>query len=509
MRGLFRLVGQLQFVLLLPWLVAPAAAASPRPPNVILILVDDLGWADLGCYGSSFHQTPNLDALARSGALFTDAYAASPVCSPTRASILSGKYPSRIGMSYLAGVRGPSGPGHRLLPPPVAGSIPQGDITLAEALREAGYATAHIGKWHLQGHTEKGEADFPERHGFDVNIGGHRAGQPGSYYFPYKSKNHPATDVPGLNDGREGDYLTDALTDQAIGFMRQHAEEPFFLNLWYYTVHTPIEPRRDQLAVYKEKARRLGLDKGGKQAAPELQSFTRTRQSDPAYAAMVAVLDENVGRLMAELQRLGLSEDTIVVFFSDNGGLSTGPGPNMPACNLPLRAGKAWLYEGGIREPFIVSYPAAVKAGLRISEPVVSTDIYPTILGLAGLPPRPQQHVDGLDLAQLLEGKADSLDREAIYFHLPHYHHINTMGPSGAVRAGDHKLVEVYETGKTELYNLRDDPGEQHDLSAEKPELARELAAMLRVWRKSSGSKEAVPNPDYDAGEDWRRKPGA
>lgn len=493
-------------LLLLTGVCFPAGAAD-RPPNIVLILADDLGWADLGCYGSSFHQTPNLDALARSGALFTDAYAASPVCSPTRASILTGKYPSRIGMSYLAGTRGPSGKGHMLIPPEVTGNMPPGDTTLAEALKEHGYVTGHFGKWHLQGHGEKGNDNYPGSHGFDRNTAGTNMGQPGSYHFPYKSKAHPATNVPDMGDGKDGDYLTDALTTKAVRFIADNKDRPFFLNLWYFTVHTPIEARKDKEVRYTAKAKSLGLDKDAA-ARAEHGSFSNRNQRSPAYAAMVESLDDNVGRIMQALEERGLAGNSIIVFTSDNGGLSTGPGPNMPACNLPLRAGKAWLYEGGIREPLLIRYPAAIRPGLRISEPVVSTDIYPTILGLAGLPARPEQHVDGLDLAPLLEGSASSTGREAIYFHLPHYHHINTMGPCGAVRAGDYKLVEAYETGKAELYNLRDDIGETRDLSSEQPELAAKLRKMLHDWRDATGSRTVQPNPEYDPSADWRDNPG-
>jgi len=480
---------------------------AAQPPNVVLILVDDLGWADLGCYGSTFHETPNINALAKRGALFTDAYAASPVCSPTRASILSGKYPSRIGMSYLAGVKGPYGKAYKLDPPAVVGNIAPEDTTIAEALHSAGYATAHVGKWHLQGHGEKGTENFPEKHGFEINIGGQNAGQPGSYHFPYKSKQDPGTNVPGMEDGQPGDYLTDALTTKAIRFIKDHADKPFFLNLWYYTVHTPIEPREDKLEKYTAKAKSLGLDKSKPPAIPDHQSLTKSRQDNPAYAAMVESLDENVGRLMAELDRLGLKDNTLVVFSSDNGGLSTGSGTNYPACNLPLRAGKAWLYEGGIRVPLLISYPQKIKTGQRLSEPVVSTDLFPTVLGLAGLPFMPDQHVDGVDLAPLLEGKASKLAREALYFHMPHYHHINTMGPAGAMRAGDYKLIEVFETGKKELYNLREDIGEFHDLASEKTELVAKLSRLLEQWHQDSGSKMATLNPDYTPENDWRKEP--
>ena len=475
-------------------------------PNIILFLIDDLGWADLGVTGSTFYETPRVDALAKQGVFFSDAYAASPVCSPTRASIQSGKYPSRIGMSYLAGVRGPLGPNHMLVPPAVAGNVAQEDTTLAEALKEAGYTTAHIGKWHLHSHRERGRANYPEKHGFDLNIAGQKAGQPGSYYYPYKSEKHPGTNVPDMEEGKEGDYLTDALTDRAIAFIEENKNEPFYLNMWYYTVHTPIQPRKDKLEKYRKKATAMGLDKTSREAAPDHQSLTHAHQDNPSYACMVESMDENIGRILDTLKRLQLDNDTIVVFFSDNGGLSTGGGPSMPTSNLPLRTGKAWLYEGGIRVPLIISLPGRVKAGRKVAEPVVSTDIYPTILELAGLPLRPQQHVDGVSLQPLLAGEKDSLDREAIYFHFPHYHHINTMGPSGAVRMGDYKLIEVFETGKVELYNLREDIGEQNDLSQKKPELTAKLKKMLHDWREKSAALMATPNPDYREEQDWRKK---
>jgi arylsulfatase A-like enzyme len=308
-----------------------------------------------------------------------------------------------------------------------------------------------------------------------------------------------------MEDGKEGDYLTDALTTKAIQFIADSADRPFFLNLWYYTVHTPIEPRKDKLEKYTAKAKTL--DQTVLQPISEHQSLSRSVQNNPAYAAMVESLDENVGRLVDTLRSRGLEDNTIIVFTSDNGGLSTGSKATMPACNLPLRAGKAWIYEGGIREPLLVSYPPAIKPGLRLAEPVVSTDIFPTVLGLAGLPLLPNQHLDGVNLAPLLEGTTAKLDREAIFFHLPHYHHINTMGPSGAVRAGDYKLIEVFETGKKELYNLKQDIGETKDLSEEKPEFVEKLSKMLEEWRASSGSQMTTLNPDYDPEKDWRKVP--
>ena len=485
------------------------AQQAKAKPNIILFLIDDLSWADLGITGSKYYETPHLDKLASEGVFFTDAYAANPVCSPTRASVLTGKYPSRIGLTNHSGSRGSMGPKHKLIPPEVVGNIPPEDITLAEALKGAGYTTAHIGKWHLQTHHMKGREHYPEANGFDLNIAGHKMGQPGSYYFPYKSKQHPSTNVPDMQDGKEGDYLTNALTDKAIKFIEEQegsGQQPFFLNFWYYTVHTPIIPDKSKLKKYNQKAKVMGLDQKANDGIKDHQSISRSVQSNAAYACMVESMDQNIGRIIATLKKRGMFENTIIVFLSDNGGLSTGSGPNSPTSSLPLRAGKAWVYEGGIRSPLIISYPAAIKPGLKVREPAVSTDIYPTLLDLAGLSLRPQQHVDGVSLKPLFNGKKATLGREAIYFHYPHYHHINTMGPAGAVRMGDYKLIEVYESGKVELYNLREDIGEQNDLAEQKPKLAARMKKMLHTWRKKSGAKMTSVNSQYTAANDWRNK---
>lgn len=474
-----------------------AHADTSARPNVVLILVDDLGWADLEVSGSTFYETPNVNRLAAEGVYFSDAYSASPVCSPTRASIQTGKYPSRLKITNHSGIRGAMGPQYKLNPPVVEGSMPLDDITLAEALHEAGYTTAHIGKWHLQSHGEKGRAHFPEANGFDVNIAGHNAGQPGSYYFPYKSDEHAWSNVPDLDDGVDGDYLTDILTDKAVDFIKTHRDGPFYLNLWYYTVHTPIEPRKDKLEKYRRKAMATGLDKTMGDAVPDHDSFTHSHQDDAAYASMVESMDENVGRIIDTLKELNLENDTIVIFSSDNGGLSTGPRPHSPTSNLPLRSGKGWVYEGGIRVPLIIRYPGAARAGVKSAEPVVSTDLYPTILDLVGLPLRPRQHLDGLSLKPLLTGSASSLDRDALYFHFPHYHSNNTMGPAGALRARDYKLVEVFETGDVELYDLSKDIGEKQNLAGEMPEMAAKLKQMLHAWREETGSLMPTINPDY------------
>ena len=500
-----------RFALLLAFITSAAfgmASAPPaaKRPNVILFLIDDLGWADLGLTGSTFYETPHIDALAKEGAFFSDAYAANPVCSPTRASILTGKYPSRIGLTNHSGYGGPQGPDHQLKPPKIAGNMPPEDVTLAEALQDAGYTTAHIGKWHLQAHHDTSRDHFPEAHGFDQNIAGHRGGHPNSFYYPYKGSTHPAYDVPDLEDGKAGDYLTDVLTDRAIRFIESQAgaDQPFFLNMWYYTVHTPINPRKDKLEKYQKKATAMGLNGTMRDAVADHQSLSHAHQDNAAYACMVESMDENIGRILDRVKALGLEQDTLVVFLSDNGGLSTGAGAMSPTSSFPLRAGKAWVYEGGIRSPLIIKLPGVVKAGQQIAEPAISTDVYPSILELACLPLRPEQHLDGVSLQPLLTGKAESLDRKAIYFHYPHYHHINTMGPAGAVRMGDYKLVEVFETGAVELYNLKDDLGEQHDLSKTMPELIGQLTNMLHDWRESSGAVMPVPHPDYSPEKDWR-----
>ena len=350
-------------------------------PNIVFFLVDDLGRQDLGCYGSRFYETPHIDALAASAMRFSDAYSASPVCSPTRASILSGKYPNRVGITRAS---------------PEA-SLPLSEVTLAEAFKEAGYRTAHMGKWHLQAHGEPGRKHFPEAQGFDVNIGGHAKGQPASYFYPYKAKaaKYEKNNVPNLEGGREGEFLTDRLTDEAITFM-QASEQPFLLNLWYYAVHTPVMSKPEKEAKYQKKAAGLGYKSGEELAIAEGERWHHSRQDNPRYAGLVESVDDNVGRVLAALKAMGKSENTIILFTSDNGGLSTGKGKKAPTSCLPLRAGKAWVYEGGIRQPLIVKWPGVTRPGSTSSVPVISTDFYPTLLEMAGLPLRPEQfgHVD-------------------------------------------------------------------------------------------------------------------
>jgi arylsulfatase A-like enzyme len=464
-------------------LVAAMGGCATGPaarPNFVFILVDDLGWTDLGCYGSTFYETPNLDRLAATGMRFTDAYAACPVCSPTRASIMTGKYPARLGITdWIPGDRPRK---RKLLGPPIHNQLALEEVTIAEALKQAGYTTFFAGKWHL------GDDGFhPEQQGFDINRGGHHKGSPpGGYYSPYKN--------PKLADGPDGEYLPDRLTDESIRFLEQHGDEPFLLYLSFYTVHTPIQASKRHVDKYREKA--ADLPESREPAfVQEGQGWTKQRQDHPAYGSMVHAMDENVGRLLATLDALKLADKTVVIFMSDNGGLSTTGRKGSPTSNAPLRAGKGWCYEGGIREPMIIRAPGVTKAGGVNSSPVTSTDFYPTILELAGLKLDPARHRDGVSLAPLLTGTG-SLQRRAIFWHYPHYHS-SRWTPGAAVRAGDWKLIEFYEQERVELYNLRSDISERHDLSAERPRKKAELLELLHAWQRRVGAKMAGPNPNY------------
>ncbi|PHN01768.1 sulfatase [Flavilitoribacter nigricans] len=473
----------LSLLFLLSLIACRETAEEKEPLNVVFILVDDLGWKDLGCYGSEFYETPNIDRLAASGQLFTNAYAASPVCSPTRAAILTGKYPSRVGITDW--IKGNDPKNRRLLGPQDLHELPLEEVTMAEAFKEHGYHTFFAGKWHLGD-----EGYFPEQQGFDFNLGGHHMGQPpGGYYSPYKN--------PKLSDGPEGEYLTDRLTDESIRFIREKKDQPFLLYLSYYTVHTPIQANRTYVGRFQEKKKSLP-DTVNIQT-PEHDASTITRQTNADYASMVYALDQNVGRLLDTLESLDLMDHTMVIFTSDNGGLSTLANPNRiaPTSVRPLRAGKGWCYEGGIRVPLIISMPGA-EAGGEIAEPVISTDFYPTTLEFAGLAARPDQHQDGLSLLPILKGE-NTLDREALYWHYPHYHGSGWKGGS-AIRVGNWKLIEFYEEEKMELYDLSQDLEEQHDLLAENPEKARELKKQLEAIQKTTNAQFPTENPEF-AGE--------
>jgi len=455
-----------------------ARAVSAGRPNILFILVDDLGWADVGCYGSTFYETPNIDRLAESGMRFTDAYAACPVCSPTRASIVTGKYPARLHLTnYLVGRRG-----GKLEPAEYIDHLPLEEVTVAEAMKEHGYTTFFAGKWHLGG-----EAYHPNRQGFDVSKCNGGGGPWGAYGNWQKLKDNPYEvggyfspyGNPHLPDGPKGEYLTDRLTDETVRFIRKHKDRPFMAYLSFHSVHNPLQAKEQYVKYFREKLERMPEAKGP-QFVPEGRTKSRQIQNNPVYAAMIRSVDENVGKAVGALEELDLAENTVVFFMSDNGGLSTAEGHN--TSNMPLRGGKGWLYEGGIREPMIVRWPAVVKPGSVCDVPVISTDFYPTFLDLAGLPLKSDQHMDGVSFLPLLKG-GKKLDREAIYWHYPHYS--NQGAPPGcAIRAGDYKLIEYFEDNSIELFDLRKDIGEHNDLSKEMPDKVAKLRKMLANWQQ-------------------------
>ncbi len=488
-RNFLKVVGTGAAALAVPGLTSAlrAARSSERKtrPNFVFFLIDDLGWKDLGCYGSTFYETPNIDRLAAEGMRFTNAYAACPVCSPTRASIMTGKYPARLGITQWIG--GPQEPtAYREY-------LPLEEVTIAEALKEAGYATGFVGKWHLSTRDETRHRYYPDRQGFDVNIGGDWSGAPPTYFYPYEKRNRKLETMPP--GGREGEYLTDRLTDESLRFIEANRNRPFLLYLSHYAVHTPLESKKELADKYQAQAAKL--PKAERPPAKPVYGPYRTRQvqDHAVYAGMIQSVDESVGRVLDQIREFGLEQDTIVIFMSDNGGLSTVRREG-PTCNLPLRAGKGWLYEGGIREPMLVKWPGVVKAGSVCHEPATSTDFYPTMLEMAGLPLKPEQHVDGVSLTPLLKGTGKP-QRDALYWHYPHYHGSGNR-PSGAVRAGDLKLIEWYEDGRIELYNLKDDPGEQNDLAKRMPQKAEQLRGMLHAWRGEMGARMPQGDPRED-----------
>jgi len=462
-----------------------------RKPNIVFILFDDLGWRDLTCYGSSFYETPNMDRLAGEGLLFTDAYAACPVCSPTRASILTGKYPARVGITDFIDWFGDWHPCRgKLVDVPYLKQMPLSEKSLASALRDGGYQTWHVGKWHLGG-----PGFYPEQHGFDVNVGGCEWGCPLEGYFsPWR--------IPVLEDGPEGEYLTDRLTDEAIRLIQGRDSRPFFLHYSSYAVHTPIQAPAELVAKYEDKARELGLDRiaaleEGEFFPTEQKHHLRVQrrliQSDPVYAAMIENPEWPVRTVLQALADAGEAENTLVLITSDNGGLATAEGS--PTTNRPLAEGKGWMYEGGTREPLLVRWPGQVAPGSRCATPVTSPDFYPTLLEAARLDLLPEQHVDGVSLMPLLRGDA-GFDRGPLFWHYPHYG--NQGGTPGcSVRLGDYKLIEFFEDGRLELYNLREDLGEDHNLAAELPGLARDLHERLVAWRESVEARLPARNPNW------------
>ncbi len=425
---------------------------------------------------------------------FTDAYASCPVCSPTRASILTGRYPARIGVTNWIGGNTKG----KLIDAPYSDHLTLEETCLAKALNEDGYATWHVGKWHLGK-----EPFYPEKHGFEVNVGGCEAGSPGKggYFSPWTIPVLQDADVP------DGTLLTDYLTDRAIDLLKNRDDRPFYLHFCFYAPHTPIQAKQEKIEKYEDRVLELGLDKVETfeegnffpcEHKKEMRIKRRLVQSDPVYASMIESVDENIGRLLATLEEEGLTDDTVVFFTSDNGGLATSEGS--PTCNSPLSEGKGWMYEGGTRDPLMIRWPKKIREGSVCDVPVTSPDYYPTILEMAGLDPRPGQHCDGVSLMPVLL-ETGELDREAIFWHYPHYG--NQGGTPGAsVRSGDYKLIEFFEDGKIELYNLREDIGEEHNLAKQESGVASGLKSMLDKWKENVGAITPITNPEFEPWQD-------
>ncbi len=456
--------------------LASAAPAKKSPPNIVVFLIDDLGWRDLGCFGSTFYETPNIDKLAASGMRFTNSHSAHAVCSPTRASLMTGKQPQRLGI--LNWIHQPS-----------KIHLPLEETTLGEAFQAAGYTTGYIGKWHL------GEKDdqLPDHQGFDWMKCVNHAGQPASYFYPYKKKFKRGTywDIPDLEDGKKGDYLTDALTDKAIGFIEANKEKPFFLYFAHYAVHAPIHAPKKLVGKYRAKRKKMFGDTKTPKIGPGRygDTWSRGRQDNPTYAAMIENLDTNIGRVIKKLDALGLADNTIVLFTSDNGGLCELHGMGA-TCNLPARSGKGWNYEGGIRIPTIFNWKGHIKPGVY-HLPIASPDMFPTLLDLAGQPLMPGQHVDGRSLATVLKGAPDkALEDRAFCWSYP-FDHGSGHKPSSAIQKGPWKLIHFEQGKPNELYNLDADIGEKKDLSDEHPERTKAMAGELKKWL----AETAKPNP--------------
>jgi len=435
----------------------PAATNQHKRPNIVFFLIDDMGWPDVACYGSKFHETPNIDRLASEGMKFTDAYAACPVCSPTRASIMAGQYPARVGITDF--IPGHWRPYEKLVVPENRLQLPLESVTIGEVFKGQGYSTCYIGKWHLGG---KGYS--PDKQGFDKVV---------------------------LGVKNQNDKQVSGFTDQAIKFIQEKKQEPFFLYLSHHSVHIKLEAPEELVDKYKNKPK------------------PATGVNNPTYAAMVEHLDTNIGRILKKLDDLDLAERTIVIFFSDNGGLHEAYGGytgkrQIVSTNAPLRDEKGTLYEGGVREPLIVRWPGVVKAGTTCSVPVTSVDFYPTFLEISGAGGDSNQVLDGENILPLLRQNG-SLERDAIYWHYPHYHHSR---PAGAIREGYYKLIEFFEDGQLELYNLKRDIGEKNNLAETMPKKAADLQRKLAKWRQSVGAKMPTPNPDYDPARanEWGRR---
>lgn len=461
----------------------PAMWASAEMPNVVFFLADDLGQRDLSCYGSTFYETPNVDRLAKEGVRFTQAYAACPVCSPSRAALQTGRWPQRTGITdYIGAPMKPDGWKRNtiLLPAPYSDRLAHEEVTLGELMKGAGYATFFAGKWHL------GPQGFwPEDQGYDINMGGVDRGGPygpGKYFVPYAN--------PRLPDGPRGEHLPDRLATETCKFIEANKAKPFFAFFSFYSVHTPLQSRADLQAKYEAKRQKLGLEtKWGREEPRDV----RLVQEHPVYAGMVEAMDLAVGRVLAKLDELGLTKNTLVVFTSDNGGLSTSEGS--PTSNLPLRGGKGWLYEGGIREALVVRWPTVVQGGRTLDTPVCGTDFFATLSDAVAN--AATKKTDGVSLLPLLRGRG-SLPERALCWHYPHYG--NQGGaPGAAIRRGDWKLIQWFEKPDApELFNLRDDLSETKNLAEREPERVKAMLAELQEWQKDVGAIMPTKNPAYN-----------
>jgi arylsulfatase A-like enzyme len=458
-----------------------------NPMNVLFILADDLGKHDLSCTGSNYYETPNIDRIAKEGMVFTNGYAACQVCSPSRASIMSGKTPARHGITDWIGA--PTGEDWRkqnrhnkLLPPEYVQQLPSGYVTLPEAMKQAGYKTFFAGKWHLGG-----KGSWPEDHGFDINKGGWDKGSPiGGYFSPWEN--------PNLENRKDGENLSMRLAEETARFFNDYhpkkTGQPVFAFLSFYAVHGPIETTEEKWKKYRQKAENMGIAKAGFKMGHFFP--IRQVQDNPVYAGLVETMDDAVGLVLKALDDLGLAENTIVIFTSDNGGVAAGD--SYSTSNLPLRAGKGYQFEGGIREPYFIKVPGLTKGGQTCDVPVSGTDFYPTILDLTGQHLRPEEHTDGVSLLPLLTG--ESINSRSLYWHYPHYG--NQGGePSSVIRDGDWKLIHYYEDGRDELYHLKTDLQETTDLSGNYPEKTKALRKRLFAYLNETGAKYPVNDPDY------------
>jgi arylsulfatase A-like enzyme len=457
---------------------------APQKPNILFILADDLGYHDLSCTGSTYYETPYIDRIAAEGIMFTEGYAACQVCSPSRASIMSGKFPARHGITDWIGARTgeewrKQNRFNKLLPPEYIHNLPHEYTTLPEALKEAGYKTFFAGKWHLGS-----EGSWPEDHGFDINKGGWNTGSPvGGFYAPWEN--------PRLESGPVGESLTMRLARETAAFIKANRDTSFFAFLSFYAVHAPLETTQEKWAKYRDKAEQAGIAETGFEMGHFLP--IRQVQDNPVYAGLVETMDDAVGVVLKALDELGLADNTIVIFTSDNGGVAAGDA--FATSNKPLRAGKGYQFEGGIREPYFMKVPWLDVAGKKTDVPATGTDFYPTLLELAGIQLNPEEHSDGMSLVPLLKG--GTLPERPLIWHYPHYG--NQGGePSSIIRLGEWKMIHYYEDGREELYNLKSDMEETTDVSAENPEIVNRLSKQLFAYLTEVGARFPEKDPLYD-----------